>query len=146
MIWIDSAKVYMYIKDVKVNTSDTLITGRGSTSRKKTDYDKLDYKGYVASYWNFKIIGKDAVKEAKRLKKGDSIIVTKFTMTNSEMYEEGKFSHPSMQINAWKYNDKTKSNEQEPEDEENEDDDIPFKQDLDLQIAMSSDVAIFIGG
>jgi hypothetical protein len=123
MLWIESCKVYMYVKDVKINDAESLLTGRATTSRKKTDFDKLDYKGYVTSNWNIKIIGKEAVKEAKKLKKGDSIIVTKFNLTNGEMYEEGKFSHPSLQILAWKYKDGKESNEQEPEDEE---DDVPF--------------------
>ncbi len=62
MLWIENCKVYMYVKDVKVNDAESLLTGRATTSRKKTDYDKIDYKGYVASNWNIKIIGKDAVK------------------------------------------------------------------------------------
>ena len=129
MLWIESCKVYMYVKDVKVNDGESLLTGRATTSRKKTDYDKIDYKGYVTSNWNIKVVGKDAVKEAKKLKKGDKIIVTKFLMTNSEMYEEGRFSHPSMQIMGWKYNDGAKSsgsNEQEEPEAEDGDDSIPF--------------------
>jgi len=127
MLWSD--KSYMYIKEVKVNDAGTLLTGRATTSRKKTDYDKMDYKGYVTSNWNIKIIGKDAVKEASKLKKGDKIIVTKFTLTNSELYDEGKFSYPSLQILKWVYNDGAKSssgNEQEEPEAEDGDDSIPF--------------------
>jgi hypothetical protein len=116
----------MYIKEVKINDAGTLLTGRATTSRKKTDFDKLDYKGYVTSNWNIKVLGKEAVKECLKWKKGDKIIVTKFTITNSEMYAEGKFSHPSIQILKWEYNDGAKqassTNEQEPPD----DDDVPF--------------------
>jgi hypothetical protein len=120
----------MYIgTDAKVNDAGTLVSFRASTSRKATDYDKLPKNGYVYSSWNVRILGKEACKDAKRIKKGDKIVVPPdaFSITNGEVYEEGKFSYPQVQVFSFSFYDgkKSKGNEQE-EPEAEEESDIPF--------------------
>lgn len=121
----------MYIgTDAKVNGSETMVSFRASTSRKATEYDKLPKNGYVYSSWNVRILGKDACKDAKRIKKGDKITVPHdgFSITNGEIYEENKFSYPQVQVFSFSFYDgkKSKSNEQEEPESEDGEDTIPF--------------------
>ena len=121
----------MYVSsDAKVNDAGTLVSFRASTSRKATDYDKLPKNGYVYSIWNVRVLGKDACKDAKKIKKGDKITVPHdaFSITNGEIYEENKFSNPQVQVFSFSFYDgkTTKSNEQEEPESEDGDDSIPF--------------------
>lgn len=119
---------YLYIKEIKVNSAGTLVTGRASTSRKKTEYDKMDYNGYVQSSWFIKFAGKESTENAKKLKVGDKIIVPAdgFTITTGEEYAEKKYSVTLVQIWNWRYNDGGKKKNVEEKEETPPEDDIPF--------------------
>ncbi len=115
--------------DVKVNEAGTMVSFRASTSRKATEYDKMAKNGYVYSSWNVRMLGKAVCKDAKKIKKGDKIVVPadSFSITNGEIYDENKFSYPQLQVFAFSFYDGKKSNEQEPDDEEDgEESEIPF--------------------
>lgn len=121
----------LYIgSDAKVNDAGTMVSFKASTSRKATEYDKMAKNGYVYSNWNVRILGKDACKDAKRIKKGDKITVPHdaFALTNGELYDEGKFSYPQLQVFSFSFYDgkKSKGNEQEEPSEPEPEDDIPF--------------------
>lgn len=120
---------YLYVTNIEVNDAGTFVKGRATTSRKATEYDKKDYKGYVQSSWFIKFAGKETVANAKKLKKGDKIIVPPngFSITTGEEYADKKYSPTVVQIWEWSYNDggkKKDSSENEPETPP--EDDIPF--------------------
>lgn len=120
---------YLYIKEIKVNEKGTMVTGKATTSRKKTDYDKFDYKGYVSSSWLIKFSGKDSTERAKSLKTGDKIIVPQdgFSIKSGEKYAEGKYSPTTVEIWEWSMNGGGSNSSQENEMAElPPEDDVPF--------------------
>ena len=120
---------YLYVTNIEVNDAGTFVKGRATTSRKATEYDKKDYKGYVQSSWFIKFAGKETVANAKKLKKGDKIIVPPngFSITTGEEYADKKYSPTVVQIWEWSYNDgRKKKASKENEPEMPPEDDIPF--------------------
>lgn len=134
MIWLnfeDGKEQRLHIEDApKVNASGKVVTVRASSSRQATEYDKFAYKGYVnSSYWlEFK--GEKAANDAKKLEKGDNILMSLGTLTSGEKYAEedgkGKYSQTKINVIKWKFNDKSNSNRsdaksgkkfEEPEDD-----------------------------
>lgn len=121
---------YLYIKEIEVNEAGTFVKGRATTSRKATEYDKKDYQGYVQSSWFIRFAGKEATANAKKLKKGDKIIVPPngFSITTGEEYADKKYSPTVVQIWEWSYNDggKKKTSSENEQVSEVEEDQIPF--------------------
>lgn len=121
---------YLYITNIEVNDAGTFVKGRATTSRKATEYDKKDYKGYVQSSWFIKFAGKETVANAMKLKKGDKIIVPNngFSITTGEEYADKKYSPTVVQIWEWSYNDggKKKDSSEPNSTPEDGDDSIPF--------------------
>jgi len=119
---------YLYIKEIKVNEKGTMVTGKATTSRKKTEYDKFDYKGYVSSSWLIKFSGKESSASAKNLKAGDKIIVPQdgFSITSGEKYDDGKYSPTRVDIWSWSMNGGGASSQEDDNAVLPPEDDIPF--------------------
>ncbi len=119
---------YLYIKEITVNEAGTFVKGRATTSRKKTDYDKFDYKGYVNSSWFIQFSGKDCIAKAKNLKKDDRIIVPKdgFSITTGEKYAENKYSPTVVKIWDFSMNGGGNTSSEDQMTELPPEDDIPF--------------------
>ena len=124
-------KNYMHIWEIKVNEKGTKVSGRASTGRKATNFDKHPNGDYVNSSW---LIDFSNATEAKKLKTGDNIIVTKFSITSGECYAEGKYSPTKVTIWEWEYNDSARSSKSSDKKVEKkkevvsevDDDDEPF--------------------
>lgn len=110
MIWLKEQEVRVFIKDdAKENATGKVVSVRASTSRKATNYDKFEYKGYVESSWWLEFKGEKAVSGASKLKKGDVILLNEFILTSGEKYAEedgkGKYSPTKIQVMKWSFKD-----------------------------------------
>lgn len=80
MIYIDNSKVYMKVWDIKPLEKYTDL--RATTSEKKED------GSYLNSSWFPRCIG-HAHNKTKELAKGDTILVTRFKLTNEPYEKDG---------------------------------------------------------